>query len=126
MKVKSLFIITAVLGLIFGIGFLFFSSTILNWYGVSVLPGTILLCRFFGGAILGQAIIAWAASKAAPSTLKLACTLCFFVSFLIGTVLSLIGVTTGILNPIAWPGVVIFLLLTLGFLFFRFIKPEKV
>ena len=124
MKVKTLFIITAFLGLITGIGFLFLSGFLLRTYGITSNPGAILLCRFFGGAILGQAIIAWAASHAPDSPLKQACLMCFLVNFSIGTVITLVGLLSGILSSIAWSGVVIFLLLTLAFAYFRFAKTN--
>jgi hypothetical protein len=125
MQVKSLLIITAILGFIFGLGYLLFPGQLLAFFGLEVSEAANFAARFMGGAVFGYGILAWSARNAEGSATRRAIKLALFFTFLIGFILTLIGQLSGYLNAYGWIGVVIFFLLMLGFAHFRFLKPHK-
>ena len=124
MKVRTLLIITAIIGIVFGCCFLVLPGMVLPLYGISADPDSILILRFFGGGLIGYLVLAWAARGAGPSDARQAILLSFLITFIIGLVLTLVGIFSGVLSGIAWIGIPVFLLLSLGFAYFRFLKPD--
>lgn len=122
MKFNTWMMISAALGVIFGLGYLFLPATLLGIYGMTVNPGSVLAARFFGGSVLGWGVLAWFAREARESVARDAITLSLFIMFSIALVLSIVGVTSGVFNVFGWVSAGIFLILGGVFAYFRFIK----
>lgn len=122
MKLSTWMIITAILGLVFGLGYLLMPSTLLDIYGIDSNPSTLLAARFFGGSVVGWGVLAWFARGTAESAARSAITLSLFVTFFIGLVLTLMGVVSGVFNVYGWLTAALFLIFALAHGYYRFIK----
>ena len=124
-KLKILLVLTALFGIVFGLAYLLFPKYLLDFFGVVQTDAVIMTSRFFGGSILGYGVLAWSARNAAGSQTRRAIKLALFIAFLIGLVLSILGVTSGFFNTLGWIPVAFFAFLSVAFGYFRFIKPEN-
>jgi Na+-driven multidrug efflux pump len=126
MKIKTLLVLTSLFGIIFGLVYLLFPKYLLDFFGVDQTDAVIMTTRFFGGSIFGYGVLAWSARNAAGSETRRAIKLALFIASLIGSVLSILGVTSGFFNTLGWIPVAFFAVLTIAFGYFRFVKPEKI
>ncbi len=125
MKVKTLLVLTALFGTVFGIAYLLFPKYLLEFFGVDFNDSVIMTARFFGGAVLGYGVLAWSARNAGDSDSRRAIKMAIFLTCLIGLVLSIISVIHGFFNSYGWIPVAFFVVLTLAFGYFRFVKPTE-
>ena len=112
MKLKTLFIINAVVCLVFGLSFVLMPVQTLSLYGNDAVGGQFK----YVGQLFGSAL------HAAESDARSAIILSFFIGDLIGFVIALINQIGGVVNALNWSTVAIYLLLALGFGYFQFIK----
>jgi hypothetical protein len=126
MTLKHLFIINAVLALIYAFGDLIIPKTIVALYYVNntPTPEVLLALRFFGWGLLAVGLISVFAVNAPPSEAKQAIVKGLFTADVVGLIVSLMGVFSGTFNAFGWSAVVIYLFLACGFGYFWFIKPE--
>jgi hypothetical protein len=122
MKLGLLFTLNAVIAAAFGIGFILAPAQVLEAYGVTLTPGTALVSRLFGAALVGYGILTWQVRAAASSDALRAIVLALFVGDLVGFGISLQGVLAGATNALGWSTVVIYALLAAGFGYFAFGK----
>ena len=115
MKLSTLFIINTIVAILFGLGFVLLPATVLSWYGVTLNDAGLYIARLFGGSLLGFGIISWLVRESAGSAELRAILLAFFISDVLGFVLSLIYQLQGVANALGWSTVVIYLLLGLAF-----------
>ena len=123
MKFSNLLVLNAVFGLIFGIGFVLIPTTVVNLYGVTPGPAVNLVGQFFGVELIAVGLLSWLARNVMDSEAQGAITLAFLVSNVIGLIISIIGTLSGVLNTFGWSAVVIYLVLSLGYAYFQFMKP---
>jgi hypothetical protein len=124
MNISLLMIINTIIAAIFGIAFVLFPGQTLALYGVSTDAAFRLVAELFGAALVGYAVLTWSARKAAASEARNAIVLALFVTDGLGFILSLVGQLQGIPNALGWLDVVIYLLLALGFAYFRFSRAS--
>jgi hypothetical protein len=104
MKVNALMVVNAIVAGLFGIGFVLVPAQLLSQYGITTDAPFDLVGQLFGAALIGFAVL----------------TLC--VGDAIGFVVALVGQLDGVVNTLGWSTVVIYLVLALGFGYFRFAK----
>jgi len=122
MKLSTLFVINAILALLFGLGFLLIPTTLVSFYGIQLDAAAVYVARLLGAAYLGYAIISWLFqnSKAASEVRTFVLTL--FVTESLAFVVSLVYQLQGLANALGWSTVVIFLLMAAGFGYFYWKK----
>jgi hypothetical protein len=119
MKVGYLFVIAAVVTLIFGLGFVLLPEQLLSLYGVNKLdPAPMLIARLFGAALLGYGALYWFARDAEASEARRAMLIGGFVTAAVGFVAFLLAQLGGALNGLGWVNVAIYLVLAVGFGYF--------
>lgn len=126
MKLGTLMLLTAIVGVVYGLGFLLLPAQTLQFYGVSTNAAGLFLARFFGGSTVGFAILTWSARHGEDGRTQQPITLALFVSFAIGSVLAIWAQLTGLMNALGWIGVVLFPLFALGYGYFQFMHPGEV
>lgn len=124
MTLRNMFIINAVVAVVFGIAFVLVPSPLMSLYTVTLGAGAIIVARLFGAALITFAVLSWLAKDAAASEARDAIVLAFFIGDAIGFIAALIGQFSGAVNTLGWSTVVIYLLLALGFGYFQFMKPS--
>jgi hypothetical protein len=78
--------------------------------------------QLFGAALIGFAVLTWAARNATDSDAGRAILLALCVADAIGFAVALVGQLGGVVNALGWSTVAIYLVLALGFGYFRFGK----
>ncbi len=125
MKLKILFITTAVCAVVFGVAFVIIPTELYSLYAVDSTEGLNYMGQLFGAALIGLGLIAWFARNAIDSDARKAIVLSFFIADGIGFIVALIGQLNSIVGPLGWLTVAIYLLLTIGFGYNQFSKPSS-
>jgi hypothetical protein len=125
MKFSTFMIIAAILGLIFGLGFILFPVQLMDSYGVTLSEGGVWVSRYLGSAFIGIGLVAFFARNAGHSEALGAIVLGNFVLSVTGLVVAFLDSLLGSGNALTWLNVVIYLFLSLGFGYFQFIKPVR-
>jgi len=123
MTLKLLFTLTAVVGAVFGLGFLLLPASVLALYGVADDPALLNLARLLGAFYLGYAGLSWLVRDAPASPAGRGIVLAFFIAFAVGLVASVVGQLSGAVNALGWSTVAIFALFTLGYAYYQFMQP---
>jgi len=125
MKLRALMVVNAIVAGLFGIAFVIIPGQSLSQYGFTADPVLELMFQLLGAAFIGFGVLTWAARNATDSEACRAILLALFVGDLIGFVITLIAQLSGIVNSLGWSSVAIYLLLALGWGYFRFLKPAE-
>jgi hypothetical protein len=120
MKLNAFMTITALIALIFGLGFILGPQFTIGLYGNSLDEVGLFVARYLGAALLGYAFLAWlnrnAASKGTLGG--------FFAAMVLGLAVSLYDAFAGMHNALVWLNVVIYFILAVGFGYFAFMKSN--
>lgn len=125
MKLGNLFAVNAVIAGLFGLAFVFAPAQLLAQYGLAVDSAFALVAQLFGAALIGYAILTWLCRKAGDSDARRAIVLALFISDGVAFILALMAQLKGLVNPLGWSTVAIYLLLAIGFAYFHFAKPSE-
>jgi hypothetical protein len=120
MKLSTLLVVTAVVALVFGLGFVLAPSASIGLYGNTLDTVGQFVARYMGASLLGFAFLAWFTRNSASKGVVLG----FFAAMVLGLVVSLWDAFAGQHNALVWLNVVIYLLLALGFGYFGFMKSS--
>ena len=125
MNFKNLMVIKALVCFAFGILLLAIPDRLLSIFGATLSAGGMFTAREYGAALFGNLFLCWFAKNAAESDARRAIILALFVYDLIGFVVTVITIVSGVLNPLGWLIVFVYLFFTAGFGYFLF-KPDTV
>lgn len=125
MSLKNQMIIKAVVCLGFGILLLAIPDTLLSIFGTTLGAGGMFTAREYGSSLFGNLFLCWFARNSEESDARKAIILGLFVYDLIAFVMTTITVIAGVLNPLGWSIVLVYLFFTLGFGYFL-IKPPTI
>lgn len=124
MNLKTLFVITTIITLVFGVLFIVIPTQFYSWYGIDSNVALDYIGRLFGAALIAVGLISWQARNAADSDARRAIVLSFFIADGIGFIIALIGQLNHVVGNLGWLTVIIYLLISLGFGYFQFSKPK--
>jgi len=122
MKLTTFLIVKAIVCFVFAIGYILIPVATGSIYEITLDPDGIIMARFFGALLLGIGLILWLCRNADWNVLK-SITLSLCIADTIGFVIALVAQLAGVMNPLGWIIVVIWLLLASGLGYFRFLKP---
>ena len=125
MKLKTLFVINAIVAAVFGLVFVLIPSQVLSLYGADPNPNINYTGQLFGAALIAIAVMSWLAKNATDSDARRAIVTALFVADVIGFIVALVRQIEGVVNALGWSTVVIYGLLGLGFAIFTFKKPTS-
>jgi len=125
MKLKTLMIIKALVCLSLGTIILLVPETLYSFFGISLEPGGSFAAREYGAALIGTLLITWFARNAVQSDARSAIVLGLCVYDAIGVVITLAAVISGLLNPLGWLIVALYLFFAIGFGYFYFVQTEQ-
>lgn len=127
MSYKLLFVLSAILAVIIGLGFLIVPDRALPLLGTTEqYVSTLVAARFFGFALFGMGLVLWFAKDVADEKVQKNLGIANLVISVIGLGLSLYGTMAGnaVIRTNAWVPIVIFLLGALAYGFMLFLKPN--
>lgn len=117
MKLSTYLSITSVIGLAFGLMFLFATGFMLVLYGTPTEPHNFLQVRYFGATLVWVSIIIWLARHVRDDTAIRAILIGSAVGCILGAAISLWGVVSGLTNALGWSSVIVYLALLAGALY---------
>ena len=103
----------------FGPGFFY------DLFGVTLTVGGLFVAREYGASLMGNMLVAWYARDAAQSVARRAIILGLTVYDAVGFAFALVATISGVLNPLGWLAVVIYLFFTVGFGYFLVVRPQN-
>ncbi len=114
MTFRTLLIIKAVVCLVFGLFLLFAPVVLLNLLGTTLNDGGTFTAREYGAAMIGTLLLTWFGKNIRAADARGAILLDLLIYDFIGVVITLQMVLSGVLNPLGWGIVVVYLFFTLG------------
>jgi hypothetical protein len=91
-------------------------------YGLTTDPVGVLMARQVGATLIGIGVLCLSSRRATELKALRAITLGLFIGDTAGFITSLVGQLSPGASPLGWVNVLIWLLLALGFAYFRFVK----
>jgi len=125
MKLKTLFTIYALVGIIFGLGFLLVPDQVISSFGEILGDSGRWVTRYLGATYIGISVVVWSARNASKGEALKAMVLGFFVGNIICLIASVFDVMDAEGNALDWLTVVVFLFFSVGFGYFQFVKPAS-
>jgi len=123
MNFKTLMVIKAIVCLCFSLILLAIPGKLYSLFGTELSDGGIFAAREYAAAMGGILFVCWIARNAAISDARTGIITGLFVYDLIGVIISILAVISGVLNPLGWLIVLIYLFFTLGFGYFLIKSP---
>jgi hypothetical protein len=115
MKVKNLLIVSAIVLLVFGIGFLFAPIWTMDLFDITIGAGGILVTQLLAATFLGFAVLNWVGRNyIAPNDVR-SIILANIVADTVGFIASLLQKLDGVGNNWSWIPIALYLLFALGF-----------
>ncbi len=124
MKLNVFMTISAVVALLFGLGFILVPAAALQPYGTSTDTTGLFLARYLGASLLGIAFIIWLTRNAPASDTRKALLAGLFATMVLGFMVALYDKFAGTGNALIWLNVAVYLLLGVGFGYFTFVKTD--
>jgi hypothetical protein len=121
MKLKTLLVINAVIGICSALTAILFGEKVLSMYGVDSNPAASLMGQYAALGTIAMALVAWFARNVEDRKAQRAIILAFLITNIIGVIISISGIISGVMKH-GWPVVGIYLLFTLGYSYFQFFK----
>jgi hypothetical protein len=108
-------LVSGVLALGFGLGFVLLPGPLAAIYGLELSPSGLYMARLLGVELTGFGLLAWLLRNLTTVSVQLSILLAFLITDGIGFVVSLLAQLAGLMNPLGWLIVLIYLLLSLAF-----------
>lgn len=127
MSYKVLFILSAIVAVIFGLGFLIVPDRALPLFGTTEqYASTVFTARFFGFALFGLGLVLWFAKDVTDAKIQRNLGVANLIISVVGLAMSLYASLAGnaVLRTNVWALIVLFLLGGLGYGFMLFMKPR--
>ena len=121
MKLKTLLVINAVIGICSALTAILFGEKVLSMYGVDANPAASLMGQYAALGTIAMVLVAWFARNVEDRKAQRAIILAFLITNIIGVIISISGIISGVMKH-GWPVVGIYLLFTLGYSYFQFFK----
>ena len=123
MKFQTLMIIKALVCLVLGVPILLAPVFLYSLFGASLNPGGVFAAREYGASLIGNLMLTWFTRKEVESEARRAIILGLCVYDAIGFVITLIAQLTGVLGPLGWFAMLIYMFFAIGFGYF--LLPQK-
>ena len=126
MKLRHLFTINIFIAILFGLCCALLPGWLGRLYGLVPDEASIWVTRLVGGSILGYATLMWYGRRSESIQTRRAIALALFIQDIIGLAASVEIQLRGNINFLGWPlNILTYGLLTLGYAYFYFFKPEN-
>lgn len=113
----------AIISVVFASALLLAPGPLLSLFGVDLGAPGLFVARLLGVDMMGIGFVCWM-SRRSNQSLVSDIILGLFIADAIGSMVMLVGQLQGLMNPLGWINVIVWLFLTLGLGYFRFINPE--
>ena len=118
MKLKTLMIIKAIVCLVLGVPILLAPVFLYSLFGAELNAGGVFAAQEYGASLMGNLMLTWFARDAMESEARRAIIIALCVYDAVGFVITLIAQFTGVLGPLGWMAVLIYLFFAVAFGYF--------
>lgn len=115
---RTLFTVVTLLMILLGTGWMFFPEAVLSSWNVEPDASVVYIGRRYGGLLFGYAAILWLSRASEPSSARTAILAGGAVATGVMTIVSLVGVLSGVVGPAAWAAVVVEGILAVAFTYY--------
>lgn len=124
MNYRIMFIINALVALVFGVGFLFVPSLALAQFDVDEYASTKLVSEFFGTAMLAIGLLLWFAKDVTDEGALRGMGIALLVGAVSGLIVAVLGTVSGTMRSNGWLAMVLYAVFGLGYAYLVFLKPR--
>jgi uncharacterized membrane protein YfcA len=114
MNLNMFLLISAIVALLFGLGFVLLPGFMFSIYGIASSPSSYLGFRLFGSALIAIGVLTWFLRDSANWEAVKALLLSVAIGNAIGFLMVLFATINGTLGAMGWTAVLIYLLLLIG------------
>src|SRR5947209_8685061 len=114
LNLNTFLLISAIVALIFGLGFVLLPGVMFSIYGIASNPASLLGFRLFGSALIAIGAITWLLKDSTDWPAIKALLLSVAIGNVIGFLLVLFATINGTLGAMGWSALLIYLLLLAG------------
>jgi hypothetical protein len=126
MKLRTLFVLHAIVSVLLAVGFLLGPATLLKFFGFTTGKTEVLLVQVAGAALIGFAALAWFGKDFADPQSVRGTVASLLIFSAIGFVVVLLGLLSQVTRAgSAWLIAVVFLLAAAGYGYFEFAGPRE-
>jgi hypothetical protein len=122
MSFSNFLTLKAIISVVFSTALLVVPEPLMSVFGIQLSETGVFITRLFGVDMLGIGFVCWFSRKSTNSKLVSDIAQGLFIADAIGLIVLFMGQLRGIMNPLGWVNVVIWLFLTFGLGYFL-IKP---
>ena len=125
MNYRIMFVLNALVALVFGAGFLVVPALALKQFGVETRVPELLIARFFGSALLTIGLLLWFAKDVTDDSPQKGMGIALLIGAVCGLIVTVLGVTSvGVIRSNGWLPIALYFFFGLGYAFLVFIKPR--
>lgn len=124
MKFKTLFVVDAVVLLLFGLGFLFMPVQLIAFYGAALQPPGAAMGRFFGATALAIAWMMFKAKDDKPSMAIDGLMQGNILAWVLTAAIALLGQIQGTFNLLGWSTIGMGVFFTAWFVYVKYIQKD--
>jgi len=125
MNYRTIFLINALVAVLFGLAFLIVPTFALQQFGVDQYAATRLVSQFFGTAILTLGLLLWFAKDITDLSLLKGTGMALMIGSAAGLIITLIGTANGILRTNWWIAALVYTLFGLVYVYLVFVQPRS-
>ena len=123
MNLSNFLTLKAIVSLMFALALILVPGWIMSIFGVNLAETGKFITQLFGVDMMAIGFVCWYSRKS-TDILVADIALGIFIADAIGSVIMLVGQLKGLMNPLGWLNVVLWLFLTIGIGYFRFLRPK--
>ena len=120
MNFHTLMIVTAVVTIGLGAGFIIAPTSLGSLYGLSSTPTSEFALRMYATVLIGIGLLAWLIRQSQNRDIQKPVLLAFFVTDFGGLLVALFAKLAGMMNALGWSLVVLLLLFSAAYAYLRF------
>src|SRR3954454_4129121 len=114
MNLKMFLLVSAIVALLFGPGFVLVPGFMFSIYGIASAPAAVLGFRIFGSALIAIGALAWVLKDSTDWPAAKALLLSAAIGNVIGLLLARFATISGASGAMGWTAILIYLLLLIG------------
>lgn len=124
MNYRNMFIVNALVAILFGLGFLFFPARVLGLFRTEAFVSTLLLSRFFGTAMLTLGLVLWFVKDVADESVQKGIGIALLVGAVTGLLVTALGTfaSNAVIRANGWLAIVVYVLFGLGYGYLLFMN----
>lgn len=124
MGYKVLFVLNALVVVVLGAGLIFVPEMVLGQFQTQLRVPEVVQARYLGAALLTLGLMFWFAKDVSDERLQRNFSAVGLIGSILAVVVTIIGITKGVLSINSWIPVVVETVFGLGYAFILFLKPR--